>query len=139
MKLTARQKYDHRDLDRAEAQLIRIRHALWRDRRKLGDTVAERDGIYAAALAARSERLHRRNSRSKPSDSGLPPREPGSRVQLENSPSRLQKFSKPKTLRPERRKNLVPRYPKQKYRTTIGVKTQPEAESIPRLWVWPGH
>jgi len=48
MKLTARQKYDYRDLDRGEAQLIRIGHALWRDRRKLGDTVAEREGIYAA-------------------------------------------------------------------------------------------
>jgi len=48
MKLMARQKYDYRDLDRGEAQLIRIGHALWRDRRKLGDTVAEREGINAA-------------------------------------------------------------------------------------------
>jgi hypothetical protein len=48
MKLTARQKYDYRDLDRGEAQLIRVGHALWRDRRKLGDTVAEREGIDAA-------------------------------------------------------------------------------------------
>ncbi len=48
MKLSARQKYDHRDLDRGEAQLIRVGHALWRDRRKLGDTVAEREGINAA-------------------------------------------------------------------------------------------
>ncbi len=48
MKLTARQKYDYRDLDRGEAQLLRIAHALWRDRRKLGDTVAEREGINAA-------------------------------------------------------------------------------------------
>ncbi len=48
MKLTARQKYDYRDLDRGEAQLIRIGHALWRDRRKFGDTVAEREGISAA-------------------------------------------------------------------------------------------
>ena len=48
MKLTARQKYDYRDLDRGEAQLIRVGHALWRDRRKLGDTVAEREGIYEA-------------------------------------------------------------------------------------------
>jgi hypothetical protein len=48
MKLTARQKYDYRDLDRGEAQLIRVGHALWRDRLKLGDTVAERDGINAA-------------------------------------------------------------------------------------------
>ena len=48
MKLTARQKYDHRDLDRGEAQLMRVGHALWRDRRKLGDTVAEREGINAA-------------------------------------------------------------------------------------------
>jgi hypothetical protein len=48
MKLTARQKYDHRHLDRGEAQLIRLGHALWRDRRKLGDTVAEREGINAA-------------------------------------------------------------------------------------------
>jgi hypothetical protein len=48
MKLTARQKYDYRDLNRGEAQLIRIGHALWRDRRKLGDTVAEREGINAA-------------------------------------------------------------------------------------------
>src|SRR3974390_677574 len=38
MKLTARQKYDYRGLDRGEAQLIRVGHALWRDRRKLGDT-----------------------------------------------------------------------------------------------------
>ena len=48
MKLMARHKYDYRDLDRGEAQLIRIGHALWRDRRKLGDTVAEREGINAA-------------------------------------------------------------------------------------------
>jgi len=48
MKLSARQKYDHRDLDRGEAQLIRIGHALWRDRLKLGDTVAEREGINTA-------------------------------------------------------------------------------------------
>ena len=48
MKLTARQKYDYRDLDRGEAQLIRVGHALWLDRRKLGDTVAEREGINAA-------------------------------------------------------------------------------------------
>jgi hypothetical protein len=48
MKFSARRKYDHRDLDRGEAQLIRVGHALWRDRRKLGDTVAEREGINAA-------------------------------------------------------------------------------------------
>jgi hypothetical protein len=48
MKLTARLKYDYRDLDRGEAQLIRVGHALWRDRLKLGDTVAEREGINAA-------------------------------------------------------------------------------------------
>jgi hypothetical protein len=48
MKLSARQKYDYRDLDRGEAQLIRVGHALWRDRRKLDDTVAEREGINAA-------------------------------------------------------------------------------------------
>ncbi len=48
MKLTARQKYDYRALDRGEAQLIRTGHALWRDRRKLGDTVAERESINAA-------------------------------------------------------------------------------------------
>ena len=48
MKLSARQKYDYRDLNRGEAQLIRIGHALWRDRRKLGDTVVEREGINAA-------------------------------------------------------------------------------------------
>ena len=48
MKLMARQKYDYRDLDRGEAQLIQVGHALWRDRRKLGDTVAEREGINAA-------------------------------------------------------------------------------------------
>jgi hypothetical protein len=48
MKLTARQKYDYRDLDRGEAQLMRVGHALWRDRRKLGDTVAEREGIDGA-------------------------------------------------------------------------------------------
>jgi len=48
MKLHARQKYDHRDLERGEAQLIRVGHALWRDRRKLGDTVSEREGINAA-------------------------------------------------------------------------------------------
>jgi hypothetical protein len=48
MKLLARQKYDYRDLDRGEAQLIRIGHGLWRDRRKLGYTVAEREGINAA-------------------------------------------------------------------------------------------
>jgi hypothetical protein len=45
MKLMARQKYDYRDLNRGEAQLIRVGHTLWRDRRKLGDTVAEREGI----------------------------------------------------------------------------------------------
>jgi hypothetical protein len=44
MKLTAQQKYDYRDLDRGEAQLMRVGHALWRDRRKLGDTVTERFG-----------------------------------------------------------------------------------------------
>jgi hypothetical protein len=48
MKLSSRQKYDYRDLDRGEAQLMRVGHALWRDRRKLGDTVAEREGINAA-------------------------------------------------------------------------------------------
>jgi hypothetical protein len=48
MKLTARQKYDYRDLERGEAQLIRVGHALWRDRRKSGDTVSEREGINAA-------------------------------------------------------------------------------------------
>jgi hypothetical protein len=48
MKLSARRKYDHRDLDRGEAQLIRVGHALWRDRRKLDDTVAEGEGINAA-------------------------------------------------------------------------------------------
>ena len=48
MRLTARQKYDYRDLDRGEAQLIRVGHALWRDRPKLGDTVAEREGINGA-------------------------------------------------------------------------------------------
>lgn len=48
MKLHARQKYDYRDLARGEAQLIRVGHALWRDRRKLGDTVSEREGINAA-------------------------------------------------------------------------------------------
>ena len=48
MKLLARLKYDYRDLDRGEAKLIRIGHALWRDRRKLGDTVADREGISAA-------------------------------------------------------------------------------------------
>jgi hypothetical protein len=45
MKLSARQKYDHRDPDRGEAQLIRVGHALLRDRRKLGDTVAERRAL----------------------------------------------------------------------------------------------
>jgi hypothetical protein len=48
MKLTARQKYDYRDLERGEAQLIRVGHALWRDRSKLGDTVAKGEGINAA-------------------------------------------------------------------------------------------
>ena len=48
MKLHARQKYDYRDLERGEAQLIRVGHALWRDRRKLSDTVSEREGINAA-------------------------------------------------------------------------------------------
>jgi hypothetical protein len=48
MKLTARQKYDYRDLDSGEAQLMRVGHALWRDRLKLGDTVAEGEGINAA-------------------------------------------------------------------------------------------
>src|ERR1700687_895591 len=48
MKLHARQKYDYQDLERGEAQLIRVGHALWRDRRKLGDTVSEREGINAA-------------------------------------------------------------------------------------------
>ena len=44
MKLTARQKYDYRDLNRGEAQLIRVGHALWRDRLKLGDTVGRKRG-----------------------------------------------------------------------------------------------
>jgi hypothetical protein len=48
MKLHARQKYDYRDLERGEAQLIRVGHALWRDCRKLGDTVSQREGINAA-------------------------------------------------------------------------------------------
>jgi hypothetical protein len=48
MKLRARQKYDYGDLERGEAQLMRVGHALWRDRRKLGDTVSEREGINAA-------------------------------------------------------------------------------------------
>ena len=48
MKLTARQKYDYRDLDRGEAQLMRVGHALWRDRLKMGDTVTEGEGINAA-------------------------------------------------------------------------------------------
>ena len=48
MKLSARRKYDYRDLDRGEAQLMRVGHALWRDRLKLGDTVIEREGINAA-------------------------------------------------------------------------------------------
>jgi hypothetical protein len=47
-KLNARRKYDYRDLERGEAQLMRVRHALWRDRRKLGDMVPEREGIDAA-------------------------------------------------------------------------------------------
>ena len=70
MKLSARQKYDYRDLDRGEAQLIRVGHALWRDRRKLGDTVAEREGIYAALERVwqvkreyRAERARKRASR----------------------------------------------------------------------------
>jgi hypothetical protein len=48
--LSARQKhgYSYRDLDKGEAQLIRVGHALWRDRRKLGDTVVEGEGINAA-------------------------------------------------------------------------------------------
>jgi hypothetical protein len=48
MKISARQKYDYRDLDRGEAKLIRIGHALWRDRRKLADGVTEREGLNAA-------------------------------------------------------------------------------------------
>jgi hypothetical protein len=48
MKLTARQKYDYRDLERGEAQLIRVGLALWRHRRKSGETVSEREGINAA-------------------------------------------------------------------------------------------
>jgi hypothetical protein len=48
MNLRARQKYDYRDLERGEAQLMRVGHALWRDRRKLGDTVSEREGIHSA-------------------------------------------------------------------------------------------
>ena len=48
MRLTARQKYDYRDLDRGEARIMRIGHALWRDRRKLGDAVATDEGINAA-------------------------------------------------------------------------------------------
>ena len=50
MKLRARQKYDYRDLERGEAQLMRVGHALWRDRRKLGDTVSEREGINEALV-----------------------------------------------------------------------------------------
>ena len=48
MELSARRKCDHRNLDRGEAQLMRVGHALWRDRLKLGDTVIEREGINAA-------------------------------------------------------------------------------------------
>ena len=60
MKLTARQKYDYRDLDRGEAQLMRVGHALWRDRLKLGDTVAEREGINAALKSVwRAKRKYR--------------------------------------------------------------------------------
>jgi hypothetical protein len=71
MKLSARQKYDYRDLDRGEAQLMRVGHALWRDRRKLGDTVAEREGINAALESVwkakreyRGELAKKRTSRS---------------------------------------------------------------------------
>ena len=56
MKLMARQKYDYRDLDRGEAQLIRLGHALWRDRRKLGDTVAEGEGINAHSRVSGRQR-----------------------------------------------------------------------------------
>jgi hypothetical protein len=60
MKLSARQKYDYRDLDRGKAQLMRVGHALWRDRRKLGDTVAEREGINAALESVwKAKREHR--------------------------------------------------------------------------------
>jgi hypothetical protein len=44
------QKYDYRDLERGEAQLMRVGHALWRDRRELSDTVSEREGIDASAI-----------------------------------------------------------------------------------------
>jgi len=70
MKLHARQKYDYRDLERGEAQLIRVGHALWRDRRKLGDTVSEREGINAALESVwrakreyRADRAKKRASR----------------------------------------------------------------------------
>ena len=56
MKLHARQKYDYRDLERGEAQLIRVGHALWRDRRKLGDTLS---AGRVVAYRGSSDQAHR--------------------------------------------------------------------------------
>ena len=106
MKLLARQKYDYRDLDRGEAQLIRVGHALWRDRLKLGDTVAEREGINAALESVwkakreyRAELARKRASRfssfGKPtSRSAMPPKPP---FRLETVPSEFQTIFYPLT------------------------------------------
>jgi len=64
MKLSARQKYEYRDLDRGEAQLIRVGHALWRDPRKLGDTVAEREGIDGAGRSSMKQKPKQKRKRS---------------------------------------------------------------------------
>jgi hypothetical protein len=48
MKLSARQKYDYKDLDRGEAQLIRVGTCPLARSPQIGRYVAEREGINAA-------------------------------------------------------------------------------------------
>jgi hypothetical protein len=51
-KLTARQKYDYRDVDWRELKLIRVGHAIWtlykRERAKKGSTGVEQSVLLAA-------------------------------------------------------------------------------------------
>jgi hypothetical protein len=59
MKLTARQRYDYRDLDPYEAKLIRIGHAIWRlykrDRAKSGYPVLATEHALATVWQAKKE------------------------------------------------------------------------------------
>lgn len=52
MKLTKRQLYDYRDVDRGELKLIRIGHAIWailrRERRQNRIGVSETEALYDA-------------------------------------------------------------------------------------------